>query len=1061
MGTTFLPILLQKYLSNPATKALSMSNFKITDLQTPTNNTDAATKLYVDNVAAGGGTSAGTLPFLLQRGTGVGAVTIGEFTNPSGDDLQLSAPTTTGRLIFNDIHGVDFNNSPLTQTTSTGTGIALTSTGNNNVLSIVKNPSNLSGHLITLNNTGNFTNGESAINIVHGTNAGSINIANTGTGGSLNITQTGAGHAIQINKASGTGSTPLIDVNNTGTSNIRLCDLTNTNASSTNDNLYLESNATDANAHCLEIQRPAGNGNNILSVSNSTNDNVVITNATTAGKALTINANQTNGSAGLEINKAGTGNAITIANTGSGNVANITSTGAGITFTHTNTGTQNMINLTRSGGTGGRLLNMTYSNSGSEDVIRVDRTNNTGNIINLISNTAGTNINSSQSGGGVNINATNTANSGSSNNVEFIKSGTGNGGNVFIRNNSSVGASTGIALSILNEGVADCLRISDEAGDTSLMRVDSDGRVGIGVSNGTLTNTFESNAVSGTASTKIEQSSSTITTTATDTPGTSRLLVNSSGVDIAGRSDIVLEPTRGTSATGTTPRIRMTVAAGSNNGILLQGNNATAGTQFRYGFTSGSTAESTLNIYSDTTTRRARLGQQDIYSAVPSGVLEITRNATPHGTTIPHILLNGTNASPSNIVMDCNLGIISRVADPVSSTDAANRQWVLSQVSTPTQIATGQNRYQTTAGGISQQADTGQSMNMGINNNGQKNIQSYSANVLINVPSGSTTNDNQVMEAWSSDTTGTYSTSSTFLSMAVKPRTNQLYVGRFTGADIQGIGPTTRGILQVIKNSGTHGVAPHLFFDGADSPYNPLTAVAINVNNKGKIVNVEPPSAAKDVLTANDVSNVNVSSGTIIKLCDYTQPLISTPMISRFSNTAGSFGISNTNPYGIYYLLNANAGTTSMGVTTGLYTCPISYNYLTTNITPSDTVGCFQLLKNGTYRINVNMQVGTVSGGSLGTDFINLTVYQNNLSGTFPPNIICPTSNQFYLGSFDRFRSLGHNLNISFTFLIRRTNGAYFTFGTDSAYGPLNWNGLNCETNRFELIAEYLGLDYV
>ena len=1053
-------------LSNPATADLDLQNtFNVINSAPPVLNTDLATKLYVDNVAAGGGSSAGTLPFLLQRGSGGGAVTVGEFTNPSGDDLQLSAPTTTGRLIFQDIHGVDFNNSPLTQTTTTGTGVSLVSGGNNNVLSIVKNAGNFAGNLITLNNSGNFSNGQRAIDITHGTNDAAINIANRGTGGSLNITQVGAGHCIQINKASGSGSIPLLDINNTGTSNMRLCEITNTNASSTGDNLYLETNATDANAHCLEIVR-TGNGNNIISTANGGNNNVVITNSTTSGKALQINANQTNGSVGLEVNKTGTGNAIAIDNTSSGSVASITSTGGGITFTHSNSGTQNMVNLTRSGGTGGRLLNMTYSNSGSEDVVRIDRTSGSGsgNLINLINNTAGVMINSSQSGTGVNINATNTASSGSSNNVEFIKSGSGNGGNVFIRNVDSVGASTGIALSILNQGVSDCLRIQDEAGDSTLMRVDSDGNVGIGVPTTALTNKFESNAGTGTTTTQIAQSTTTNAITVSDSSlGTSRLLLNTTGTEIAGRSDIILEPSRGTAGAGTTPRIRMTVASGSNNGILLQGNNATAGTNFRYGFTSGSTGETSMNVYSDIATRRVRIGQQDIYSGIPSGVLELTRNATPHGTTIPHILLNGTNASDGT-VMNCNGGRIINVADPSSGTDVANRQWVLSQVgASPTQIFTGQNKFVTTASGITQQADAGQSMNMGINSGGQKNIQSYSPNVLINVPSGSTTNDNQVMEAWSSSITGTYTTSTTDLAFAIKPRTNQAYVGRFQGADIQNIGPTANGILQIWKNSGIHSTAPHIRLVGADSPVLP-SSIAINCNGAGRITGVNDPTSTNDVMNAKVETVVGSDLVSRSTIASYLRPVLSAPLISYFYNASGAFGANSTtrgsNPH--YLLCSDCAPSNSFSHSSSVLSlCPIEFKTATLNGFGSVTAGIWKMNRVGIYKITYEYKAGAFPNGSAFTDasFSSLLIYQGPDSG-IAPSSTSPTSSPPYIATRRRVSSSGFMLCNQLEFyVVNDGTSNCFTFGSSNLV-PQNWENFTVSSFYSLLTAEYIGNTY-
>jgi hypothetical protein len=1036
---TLINNLAKSKLSNPATADLDLQNtFKIKNSVEPVLNSDLATKNYVDITAGGGGASTGTLPFSLIASSTV----IGQFTNPSGNDLQLTAPTTTGKLIFSDIHGVDFTNTPTT--------FSLPASNSNDVIDITNNGN---GYALQTNGT----KGDIQIN---GTTEQNGRIVQS-TGGSLDsfslTHSSGTGDALHITKNGTTGHGLNIENNGSGLA-------MNATITTATGGILITKNANTGAGIPLQINHT----NNFTagsqpSIDVNHNSNAVGVNIGNSGPTGTMLLTQTGAGYALNVNKvSGSGNCVVVSNSGSGLLASLSSTGTGITYNHTNTGANAGLTYTKSGGTGGRMVDLTYSNSGSDDIVRIDRSSGggSGNMLNLISTTNGVVINATNSGTASNIVLTNSANSGSSPNANFVKTGTGNGDNVVIRNTDTVGASTGNALSILNQGVGDCLRIQDEAGDTSLFRVDGDGNVGIGVPTTALSNKFESNAGSGTTTTQIAQSTTTNALIVSDSSvGSSRIDLNTTGTRITGRSDIILEPSRGTSSLDTTPRIRMTIASGSNNGILLQGNNATAGSNFRFGFTSGSTADTTMNVYSDIATRRVRVGQQDIFSGIPTGVMEITRNATPHGTSIPHILLNGTNAT-GGVVMNCNAGRIENVADPTNPQDVATRAYVLANVGTPTQIATGQNKFQTSASGINQQADAGQSMNMGINNNGQKNIQSYGPNVLINVPSGTTTNDTQVMEAWSSETGGAYSTSSSFLGFAIKPRVNNAFVGRFNGADIQNVGPTI-GVFHIYKNSGTHGTGSHIRLVGTDSPYNPLTAVAINVNNTGRIVNCEPPAGAKDVLTANDVGNVNVSSGTIIKLCDYTQPLISTPMITRFTNSGGSFGVSATNPYGIYYLLNTNAGNTAMGFTTGLGTCPISYNYLTTNITPADTVGCFQLLKNGTYRINVNIQVGTVAGGSVGTDFINLTVYQGNSLGTYPPNIICPTTNQFYLGSFDRFRTTGHNLNMTFSFFIRRQNGVYFTFGTDSAYGPLVWSGLNVETNRMEVLCEYLGLDYV
>jgi hypothetical protein len=663
---TLINNLAKSKLSNPATADLDLQNtFKIKNSVEPVLNTDLATKNYVDVVAGGGGASTGSLPFSLVASSNV----IGQFTNPSGNDLQLSAPTSTGKLIFTDIHGVDFTNSPATFTNTSGNVITVSPSGatkgiringNNDANQPLFEISSSAGerHFTSIRSgvvqqsqiyVGDTTTGGlTMVELSKAGNGKGIDLIKSGTGNALHITNNGSGKAITTTFNAGAGGTNG-DIEINGTSSLLgLVDIT-----------------AGGNSNTLDITKNSGTG-----------DAVAIVNSGTGG-ALNISGA---GSSSLVINKtSGAGNCVSITNSGTGLLASLSSTGTGITYNHTNTGAIDGLTYTKSGGTGGILANLTYSNSGSDDVVRITRNSGgaSGNLINLINNTAGVMINSSQSGTGVNISANNTANSGSSNNVEFVKSGTGNGNNVFIRNVDTVGASTGIALSILNQGIADCLRIQDEAGDTSLFRVDADGNVGIGVSTSGLTNKFESNAGTGTTTTQIAQTTTTNALTVSDSSlGTSRIFLNTTGAEVTGRSDILLEPSRGTAGVGTTPRIRMTVASGSNNGILLQGNNATAGTNFRFGFTSGSTAETTLNIYADGATRRMRLGNQDIYAGIPNGVLEITRNATPHGTSIPHILLNGANAS-GGVVMNCNSGRIEALADPVNPQDAATRAYVL------------------------------------------------------------------------------------------------------------------------------------------------------------------------------------------------------------------------------------------------------------------------------------------------------------------------------------------------------------------------------------------------
>lgn len=1120
----YLPILLQRYATNPLNKDLNLNGYRAVNSVDPVLNTDLATKNYVDITAGGGGASTGTLPFSLVSG----ATVVGQFTNPSGNDLQLTAPTTTGKLIFTDIHGVDFTNSPATFTNNTGTVIQVSPSGATKGLRISGNndpnqplleiassggerhiTSSRSGVVqqsqVYINDT--TTGGLSMIELSKGNNGSGISMTKSGTGDGILITNNGSGYALST-----AGTKGDVQIAGTLDQNGRIVQTSGggqdtfllTHPSGVGDGLHIVKNGTTGHALNIEnngtgnainaiistatggiyIQKNTSSGvgiplqinhqNNFTlgqsSIDVNHNSNAVGVNIANAGSTGTMLLTQTGAGYGLNVNKvSGSGNCVVVSNSGSGLLASLTSSGTGISYTHNNTGANAGLTYTKSSGTGGRMVDLTYSNSGSDDVVRIDRSSGggSGNMLNLISTTNGVLINATNSGTASNIVLTNSSTSGSSANASFVKTGTGNGDNVFIRNTDTVGASTGNALSILNQGVGDCLRIQDEAGDTSLFRIDGDGNVGIGVPTTALTSKFVSNGGSGNTTTQILQTNTGISTAVTDTTagsaGTSQISINSTNTDIAGRSDITLEPSRGTATSGTTPRIRMTVASGSNNGILLQGNNASGGTNFRFGFTSGSTGESAMNVYGDVATRRVRIGQQDIYTGIPSGVLELTRNATPHGTSIPHILLNGTNAT-GGVVMNCNAGRIENVADPTNPQDVATRAYVLANAGgTPTQIATGQNRFVTNASGINQQADAGQSMNMGINNNGQKNIQSYGPNVLINVPSGATTNDTQVMEAWSSSITGSYTTSSTDLAFAIKPRTNQAYVGRFTGTDIQNIGPTANGVLQIWKNSGIHSTAPHLRLVGADSPVL-SSSIAINCNGAGRITGVIDPTTTNDVMNAKVESVVGSDLISRSTIASYLRPVLGAPLISYFYNASGAFGANATtrgsNPH--YLLCSDCAPSNSFAHSTSVLSlCPIEFKTATLNGFGAVTAGIWKMNRVGVYRITYEFKAGAFPNGSAFTDasFSSLLIYQGADTGIAPTST-SPYSCPPYNATRRRVSSTGYMLCNQLEFyIVNDGTSNCFTFGSSNSV-PQNWESFTVSSFYSLLTAEYMGNTY-
>lgn len=614
MGTTFLPILLQKYLSNPASNSLSMSNFRITNVGAAVNGTDAVNLNQVLSVLPSG--SSGTLPFSLIR-TGPPSTALGLFTNPSGDDVQFSAPSATGKLIFNDIHGVDFVNSPITQSTSSGTGVNIASTGTNDVVIISKSTNAGSGNLLQLNNPNNFTSGSSALSINNGTNSAAIDIANIGTGGSININQTGAGHAIQINKSSGTGSTPLLDINNTGTSNIRLCEITNTNSSSTNDNMFLESNNATT-GHLIRLNKTAG-----------TDPAIFLTNTSTS-TAMRINSTGTN----LVLDQQGSNDNLIlqgVVNSGQTIIATNSSNNPSVGFTFTKSGT--------GAGDCMRVIHQNSSGAGAANTLTVQRSS------------------TSQSGNVVSIQKFSTA--------------TGSGECVNITNSGG----TGQALNILNTGasVGDGLRVL--SANNIRFRIDNEGRVGIGnIPDISLAPyNFLMNYTSGLNDSIFTQNISETEFYNGNGTNRSRYLNTPTAVTIEGGQYVAIQPTSiGTfSNNGTVLRL---YENSTKNGVAFSGIGYNDN-QYRTSFTDQmNSVDSTMNVYSRTTTRSVRIGTQTSTDNPPDAVLEINRTTASHGNNIA-INVAGT-LSTTGITMSCNLGRIVNVGAPIDSQDAATKLYV-------------------------------------------------------------------------------------------------------------------------------------------------------------------------------------------------------------------------------------------------------------------------------------------------------------------------------------------------------------------------------------------------
>lgn len=292
----YLPIVLQKYCQNPLNKNLDFNNFKgINTVLVPTLGTDVASKNYVDIVAGGGsGASTGSLPFSLTASS----IVKGQFTNPSGDDIQFTAPTGIGKLLFTDINGINFVNSPcdftynsvgsaiLADNTGGGTSIEARNTSNGLALRVVGNSTRTAISVVSTTNTV----GEGGIEILHTGTADALRIENTGASGDgIEIAHTSSGRAINIldtGVSSGTNASVMINKSANGRAlsieknasdgvSVYVRDANNGN----DETVYLEK-ATGATGHVLNILRNPGSssGNSIRVVHSGISEAIFVEN---------------------------------------------------------------------------------------------------------------------------------------------------------------------------------------------------------------------------------------------------------------------------------------------------------------------------------------------------------------------------------------------------------------------------------------------------------------------------------------------------------------------------------------------------------------------------------------------------------------------------------------------------------------------------------------------------------------------------------------------------------------------------------------------------------------
>lgn len=321
MGTTYLPILLQKYLSNPANKALSMSSFRITNVADPINNQDAATRAWVVANFSGGGASTGSLPFNLTSG----ATTFLTFA-VSGANITLNNPNPTGKIQIIDTDGLDMINVPTTITDNT-TGNALTLTNSN------------LGDGMHINNSGG---------------GNSLHLVDTGTGVGLRVNKSSNGRAVFFHKSGGTGT--AVEINDDNTSSASTLLVTKTTA-----------------GDVINITKNTGTGNSI-NITDSGISEAVLINKNNTGRGLSIIKNA---SAGIPLHVNDTNN------DGSSSVQitkNAASTGPAVEIIKSGTDAGQALLVNSSSGSGSSAVQ--FTNTGAGDCLRVlDQTGDTSGFI--------------------------------------------------------------------------------------------------------------------------------------------------------------------------------------------------------------------------------------------------------------------------------------------------------------------------------------------------------------------------------------------------------------------------------------------------------------------------------------------------------------------------------------------------------------------------------------------------------------------------------------------------------------------------------------------------------
>lgn len=998
----YLPILLQKYASNPANKAQDMNNFQIKNLATATLGTDAVNLNQATSLLVGG--STGALPFSLIRG---GTTTLGQFTNPSGDDVQFTATSTTGKLIFSDIDGIDFLNSPSTFTRSSGNIITVTQSGNATGIKINGggDPNAPSLYINSTAGERHFTSTRTgAVNqtqmyMSDATTGGLVmmELVKSNNGAGIDISKSGTGPAIRINDSSTSSSTGL-QIDFTGTTN----------------------------------------GNPGLQVANSSNGRTAEffqTRTANPNSSVRLTNNSTAGGINLDVVASGTGRAVQIQNTGA-------SSAESLAITHS-AGTSNAVYI-ENGGTGDSLR--VADSVGGATFFRINDAGHVG--IQVPTGSLGNNhllVN-----GGTNaIGTTQLAVSGSTQPDITL----GSVGDIYFGQSAGAG-----------NRPRERMTYSSEGGNSALGRIYHQyyGGSGSGNQKWTWTQPASNNAVMNVCpflqrvsigeqqSDYTPQANLEVIPNTTGSVNTVRINRNA----VANQAPLSIAGSIGDATFTNAGNLRMLNAqANPIDGIAID---VASATKRGLSFTNGAIdrgAEVSVEddgigfqllriknqypLYTYNNAIALEFGPSVgsmTYFEVPS----INIGAQTLNNCLTQQMFNGTTSDAVNMILADNsnpsgrsqFGIYSNVNVDLNMLTDAN----VSFYSTSDIVQVVGNDWladPTQARIVFKTTYTG----AGSNECGIFGITNLGSSFRINSTDWTYTQSYPIALTGSVINLGTTGTNNPIKITNLATPTNP--------ADA-----VTKAYVDAIVPSG----ATSFVLAGATSG---------NANNQ-PIINLPAISASNQAVrsTITSVPTSNLPQNSVV---DVSRHILSAGQVSVFENTVGAIGVNSTARNGYYYLLSSEASpnNTFMANTPGMDTAPVSYITVTPAGFPLVNIGAFRFLLQGHYNVDVSYRIGTLGNGPGSGGFWNVSCLVGSITNA--PTTLYDGCITFYPSTLSRINATGQNNlhgRINFKLRFDGASNECLTFGQLSTFGAPVWDGYTLTLGDFMVSFTYLGRIY-